>query len=401
MAGSQLRLVSGLLLVFLASLGLNWPDLPFNARLADVCFVALAAAVAGAGGPGPGRHRLDAVVAAYVLGGVPSFFASSDPGASAVEVLRQAYLVAIYAVIAAVVVRGYAHVVVTGIAVGGTMLALAGLGCVLLNQIAGIDVPAAGQVMALPYVGEVMRLRAFTASEAMLACLLAMAVPGALALRDRTGHPRVRNAWGLAAASGVVASVLTFAAAASGVVVGVVLALWPRWSHRPALRRVMCQDRRTPQARASPASNHRREGSPFPRRAPASATTPKAGPHTASTTEALRRGRLTSQVADYQSGPEQATGFLFREKLPLGASWPSIIQAGRPEDRQGIPLYAMMAEALFDALQHAALLWRGDRPAYSRMLGNLFAKAATFSGERAAAGYHAVYAAATAARPEA
>ena len=109
-------------------------------------------------------------------------------------------------------------------------------------------------------------------------------------------------------------------------------------------------------------------------------------------------GGLTGQVADYQSGPEQSTGFLFHEKLPLGASWPSIIQAGRPEERQGIPLYAMMAEALFDGLQDAALLWRGDRPAYSRMLANLFAKAASFSGERAAAGYHAVYEAATAAR---
>lgn len=112
-------------------------------------------------------------------------------------------------------------------------------------------------------------------------------------------------------------------------------------------------------------------------------------------------GGLTGQVNDYQAGPEEATGYLFREKLPLGASWPSIISAGRPEDRQGVPLYAMMAEALFDSLQDAALLWRGDRRAYSRMLGNLFAKAASFSGERAAAGYHALYETATAPRPRA
>ena len=110
-------------------------------------------------------------------------------------------------------------------------------------------------------------------------------------------------------------------------------------------------------------------------------------------------GGLTGQVSDYHSGPSLATGFLFREKLPLGASWPSIIQAGRPEDRQVIPLYAMIAEALFDRLQEASRLWRADRRAYSRMLGNLFAKAAEFSGERAAAGYQALYDAATDAEP--
>ena len=106
-------------------------------------------------------------------------------------------------------------------------------------------------------------------------------------------------------------------------------------------------------------------------------------------------GGLIGQVADFQSGPADATGFLFREKLPLGSSWPAIINAGRPEDRTGIPLYAMMAEALFDRLQDAARLWRADRRAYARLLGNLFSKASAFSGERAAAGYQSLYDAAT------
>lgn len=110
-------------------------------------------------------------------------------------------------------------------------------------------------------------------------------------------------------------------------------------------------------------------------------------------------GGLTDQVADYQSGPESATGFLFREKLPLGDSWPSIINTDRPERRQGVPLYAMMAAALFDGLEAASLLWRADRRGYARMLGNLFDRAAGFSGERAAAGYHAVYEAATDSKP--
>lgn len=110
-------------------------------------------------------------------------------------------------------------------------------------------------------------------------------------------------------------------------------------------------------------------------------------------------GGLTGQVNDYHSGPNEATGYLFHEKLPLGASWPSIIQAGRPEDRQGIPLYAMMAEALFDRLQEGARLWKADRRAYGRMLSNLFDKASVFSGERSAAEYQVLYNLATDSEP--
>ncbi|MBI1355430.1 MAG: glycosyltransferase [Acidobacteria bacterium] len=102
-------------------------------------------------------------------------------------------------------------------------------------------------------------------------------------------------------------------------------------------------------------------------------------------------GGLMGQVADFASGPADATGFLLREKLPLGASWPGIINAGGPGHRTGIPLYVMIAEALFDRLQEAARLWRADRRAYARLLGNLFDKAASFSGERSAAGYQALY----------
>lgn len=69
----------------------------------------------------------------------------------------------------------------------------------------------------------------------------------------------------------------------------------------------------------------------------------------------------------------------------------AILQAPGPWDRVGIPLYAMIAEALFDALTNAANLWRSDRPAYGRMLANLYSKAAGYSGEKAASEYRALY----------
>lgn len=112
---------------------------------------------------------------------------------------------------------------------------------------------------------------------------------------------------------------------------------------------------------------------------------------------ARRSGGLTDQVNDYRLSREEATGILFREKLPLGTSWSGIVNASRPQDRIQIPLYVSIAEQLFDALQLGANLWRDDRTAYGRMLGNLYSKAVSFTGKKAAAGYQAIYE--TAARP--
>lgn len=106
---------------------------------------------------------------------------------------------------------------------------------------------------------------------------------------------------------------------------------------------------------------------------------------------ARRSGGLTDQVNDYAEGPEEATGLMFREKLPFGSSWESIVNAPGPEARVEIPLYAMIAEALFDSLQLGAKLWREDRAAYGRLLGNLYAKAISFTGKSSAEGYRAIY----------
>ena len=101
-------------------------------------------------------------------------------------------------------------------------------------------------------------------------------------------------------------------------------------------------------------------------------------------------GGLTGQVVDFRQDQSSATGFLFREKLPLGSSWGAIMNAANPQERVGIPLYAMMAEALYDALQEAAGLWRNSR-VYAGLLANLYPKAVSFSAGKAAAGYRALY----------
>ena len=110
-------------------------------------------------------------------------------------------------------------------------------------------------------------------------------------------------------------------------------------------------------------------------------------------------GGLTGQVVDFSADHKNATGILFHEKLPLGSSWPAIMNASAPHDRVGIPLYAMMAEALYDALRAAESLWRNNARAYAGILANLYPKAASFSPGKAAAEYRALYD--TAARPRA
>lgn len=220
-----------LLVVFLSTLALDWPELPFNARLTDVAFVAVALGLAFAPFRKPRLHRLDLLVAAYLLGSIVAVLASPEPRAGTVELIRHFYLAAIYVAIAAAVRLGHATTIALGLALSGAMLALAGLALMAITIVSGAHFPAAGAIMTLPYVGNVLRLRAFTASEAMLACVLAMAVPFAIVRAGR---------WGITAALMIAAAFLTFSHSIAGVLVAALLAARPwlqqrAWSWRAAL----------------------------------------------------------------------------------------------------------------------------------------------------------------------
>jgi hypothetical protein len=91
-----------------------------------------------------------------------------------------------------------------------------------------------GEFMQLPYVGETLRLRAMTASEAMLACVLTAAVPFAIAL---CAADRARP-WCGAAVAMIAAAGLTFSHALAGFAVAVLIAAWPSFAASPRLRRV-------------------------------------------------------------------------------------------------------------------------------------------------------------------
>jgi len=220
-----------LLLLFLATIAIDWPQLPFNARATDAIFVVAAIAIlAKAKWKWPQFAALDLAVAGYLAGSVISVLFSPDPRVGAIELVRQCYLVAMYVVIGLAVRQGLSPAVGTGLAVSGAVLAVFGVIALAIQAIFGVGTPRIGPVMTLPYIGDTLRLRALTASEAMFACLLAVSVPF-LMLHPATATSRARS-WLAGLVMGIAAA-LTFSHAVAGVAVAAVTASWQRLQTRP------------------------------------------------------------------------------------------------------------------------------------------------------------------------
>jgi hypothetical protein len=228
------RLVAFLLAAFLCAIGVNWPELPENARLADLIFIPLALLVLALPGPRWTWQWTDAMVAAYLLGAVPAILVSPDSRHSAIEWARELYVAVIYVIVAMAAGRGFARVIGSGLALGGAILAAAGLGFAVLQPAGAAHWPRVGEVMSLPYLGDTLRLRAFTATPAMLACVLTAAAPFAIVL---CRSERIRM-WCAAAIGMMVAAALTFSHAIAGVAVAVLIAAWPSLAAWPRLRRL-------------------------------------------------------------------------------------------------------------------------------------------------------------------
>jgi hypothetical protein len=158
---------------------------------------------------------------------------SLDPGVSGVELVRQLYVVAIYAVIALAVHQGMAVTVGSGLALSGAVLATVGLLAVVVKIFFGVGVTPLTPVTTLPYIGETVRVRALTASESMLACVLAMSVPFA-ALHPLVVASRARLVAASAAFSA--AAVLTYSHSVAGVAVSALITAWQALRARLALR---------------------------------------------------------------------------------------------------------------------------------------------------------------------
>jgi hypothetical protein len=222
-----------LLLFFLAVIGVNWPELPYNARLADLIFIPLAVIILMLPTAKWTWRAVDWAVAGYLLGAVPSIVFSSDWQHSAGELGRELYLVAIYVIVAIAARHGLSRLIGEGLAIGGATLSIVGLAVLGIQRISGAQWPLFGEVMQLPYLGATLRLRALTATPAMFACLLTAAAPLAIALcRER------RRRWCTAAIAMAIAGVFTFSHVMAGFAVAVVIVTWPwlaPWPRRLAV----------------------------------------------------------------------------------------------------------------------------------------------------------------------
>lgn len=222
------RLVSILLLCFLAGIAVNWPELPYNARLADAIFLPLFAAVALLPWTGMRLRGPDIAVAGYVLGAIPALIVSTDQRQSAIELVRELYLAAIYITIVIATRHGFARTIGQGLALGGAVLSVTGLTFIALQFIGAPPWPSMGEVMMLPYLGNTLRLRAFTASEAMLACALTAALPFAV----EAWRSRGATAWRVMTVVMILAAGFTFSHALAGLFVALLVATWPMLMNR-------------------------------------------------------------------------------------------------------------------------------------------------------------------------
>lgn len=228
------------LLLFVATLGLNWPALPANARLPELMFVPLFALTVFAVARGGAWRtlswsRLDAWVVAYLLGALPSLLATDDLRSSLLELVRHVYLIAIYVIAATAVVLGHAPSIGSGFR--GSAVLHAGLGLAAAGMFAlGMAMPPdIGEVMHMPYVGDVLRLRALTFSPSMLGALLTAVAPfvfvGALSNRQGAG-----TRWVMAGVAVFATMLLTFSHTLAGFLAAMLFVAWPLLSMRRPLR---------------------------------------------------------------------------------------------------------------------------------------------------------------------
>jgi O-antigen ligase len=229
MSGGAVR---ALALAYLAAMPIAWSPLPWNIKWADVLFVPLAASVLAAGDLRPIRLRpLDWLVILSLLAPIPSLLAAPDVGLSAIEYAKGIYLAAVYAVFAVVVRREGERVLAQGVAAVGAIYAAIAIAAAVAHATFGVVVPTLGEVIAVPYAGAILRVRAGTESPAMVGNLLTFAVPfaAALAMLRQTRE----RAWIVAVALIAIALLLTTSPSAAGFAVAVFVAarpvIQPKW----------------------------------------------------------------------------------------------------------------------------------------------------------------------------
>jgi O-antigen ligase len=211
---------------------LGWPGLPWSMQLGDLLFpiVVLAMLVWRPALPG---HRLDAVIAIYLLGSALSIPSSLSPRTSTLALGKELYLAGVYLVLKAAAGDVGTVRLCRWLCGAVGVLAACSLVAAAVFYLGGPLWSLVGSSMPLPYVGEVFRAHGTLLAPEFFGNVLTLAIPIAAMLAAGTDS---RAAWRAALAVMIVAELLTFSKSLAGSVVALAVFFWPQWDHRPVLR---------------------------------------------------------------------------------------------------------------------------------------------------------------------
>lgn len=210
---------------YLALMPIAWPVLPLNIHVSDLLLPVLAISVVWHWRRHGALSSLDYWVAVYLLALLVPLAASDDVAASAVEFLKRASLVVLYAVFAVVFARDERKRTLKTLVATAIVICAAGVIAAMAYYVTGADLGAAGNPAPMPYLGTVLRLRMFTESPAMLANYLTFVLPFlcALVLTGTIGRGMCAAALGLMC----LVMGLTFSHGLAGFAVAALAIAWP------------------------------------------------------------------------------------------------------------------------------------------------------------------------------
>lgn len=175
--------VEQLAFLFVLLIPLGVPVLPGNLQISDLVFVVLFVVLClGRRISWGAFSMLDWAVIAYLLASAISTFLSPEKRAAGIELMKQAYLVLVYALFGLLGRRPQAaERLAQGLILPAVVLAVFGLAALGVHRLAGIPIPVILETYQMPFLGEVSRLRGTLHSPNFLANLYTFVVPLALA----------------------------------------------------------------------------------------------------------------------------------------------------------------------------------------------------------------------------
>jgi O-antigen ligase len=218
----------GLVVAYVLLLPISWSPFPANVQWSEIVFAILLLCLMMRGrGVIPWFHPLDALVVAYLVGGLVSVIGASDLARSLLQYAKHLYVGLVYCVFASIgAARAERARTLWWFTGGAGLLAGIALVAAAAHLLLGMPSSRLGPVTVIPYLGEVFRLRGTFLTPAYFANYLGFAFPLALVLSQIATSARARAGWWVAGAMIVLADLLTLTYSMVGVLAAGLSYLW-------------------------------------------------------------------------------------------------------------------------------------------------------------------------------